>query len=200
MAERGANVTGVDYSSTAIAHAESQATTAKTSIEYRVADYLSDDLPGGFDVVTLIYYDYCALSPTDRRALLRRIHSMLNPGGSLVMDVVADNGFQEAGEQLVIEERLMNRFWSESDYVGVYRTWGYSEQRLSLDDYAIIETYDQWEVLNWMQYFSPARLTKELEEAGFSIRTLTVSLTGEALTDVSNEIVVIADKCSSDER
>lgn len=200
MAERGANVTGVDFSSTAIAHAESQASTTKTRIEYRVADYLHDELPGGFDVVTLIYYDFCALSPTDRCTLLRRMHLMLNPGGSLVLDVVADNAFQETGEQLAIEERLMNGFWSESDYVGVHRTWVYPEQKLSLDHYAIVEPSDYWEILNWMQYFSSTQLAKELEEAGFAIRTLTGSLTGEALTDASNEIGVIADKCHGGER
>ena len=123
-----------------------------------------------------------------------------NPGGSLVLDVVADNAFQETGEQLAIKERLMNGFWSESDYVGVHRTWVYPKQKLSLDHYAIVEPSNYWEVLNWMQYFSSARLAKELVEAGFAIRTLTGSLTGEALTDGSNEIGVIADMCSNRER
>src|SRR5210317_143948 len=53
MAERGANVVGVDFSPTAIAHATSQASTTKTRIRYLVADYLHDELPSGFDVVTL---------------------------------------------------------------------------------------------------------------------------------------------------
>ena len=200
MAERGANVVGVDFSPTAIAHATSQASTTKTRIKYLVADYLHDELPSGFDVVTLIYYDYCALSPTDRHTLLCLIHSILNPGGSLVMDVVADNAFQETGEQLAIQKRLMNGFWSDSDYVGIHRTWVYPERMLALDHYTIVEPSDGWEVLNWMQYFSSARLVKELEEAGFAIRRLAGSLTGEALTDASNEIGVIADKIPSGER
>ena len=200
LAKRGANVIGVDFSPTAIAYAESQVSTAGPQLDYLVADYLNDVLPGGFDVVTLIYYDYCALSPEDRHALLSRIYSMLNPGGSLVMDVVADNAFQETGEQLTIEERLMGGFWSDSDYVGIHRTWVYPERSLSLDHYAIVEPSDCWEILNWMQYFSRARLVNELEAAGFAVRTLTGSLTGEALTDVSNDIGVIADKCSSGER
>jgi len=95
---------------------------------------------------------------------------------------------------------LMNGFWSESDYVGVHRTWVYPEQKLSLDHYAIVEPSDYWEILNWMQYFSPAQLVKELEEAGFAIHALTGSLTGEALTDASNEIGVIADRCANKEQ
>ena len=164
-----------------------------SGLEYLVADYLNDELPTGFDVVTLIYYDYCALSPTDRRALLQRIRTMLKPGGRLVLDVLADTAFAQVSEQLVIEERLMDGFWCDSDYVGIHRTWVYQEQAVSLDHYAIVEPSDHWEILNWMQYFSPEALVRELEEAGFSVRSLTGSLAGEALTGDSSEIAVIAE-------
>ena len=193
LAQRGADVTGVDFSPTAIAYAESQASPADTGLAYLVADYLRDDLPGGFDVITLIYYDYGALSPADRHALLRRIRKWLNPGGVLVMDVLTDAAVPQMTEQVLIEERLMGGFWAESDYVGIHRTWVYQDQALSLDHYAIEELSDHWEILNWMQYFSSHRLVRELEEAGYSIRSLTETLTGEALTKDSGEIAVIAE-------
>lgn len=193
LAERGAEVTGVDFSATAIAYAESQVSPGGSGPAYLVADYLEDDLPAGFDVVTLIYYDYCALSPASRRALLRRIHAMLNPGGSLVLDVLADSVIPQLSEQLTIEERLMGGFWADSDYVGIHRTWVYEDHALSLDHYAIVEPSGHWEILNWMQYFSSERLVRELQEAGFEVRSLTGTLTGEALTTESNEIGVIAD-------
>lgn len=193
LAHRGADVTGVDFSTTAIAHAKSQISPTDSRLGYLVADYLTDELPGDFDVVTLIYYDYCALSPADRRALLQRIRSMFNPDGILVLDVLSDSVFPQISEQLVIEERLMDGFWAESDYVGIHRTWVYREQALSLDHYAIVEPSDHWEILNWMQYFSSERLARELEEAGYSIRSMTGSLTGEALTEESGEVAVIAE-------
>lgn len=192
LAQRGATVAGVDFSPTAIAYAKSQASTSDSRLEYLVADYLKDELPCGFDVVTLIYYDYCALSPADRRALLRRIHSILNPGGNLVLDVLADSVFPQISEQLTIEERLMDGFWSDSDYVGIHRTWLYRDLRVSLDHYAIVEPSTSWEILNWMQYFSTDRLVQELEEAGFSVGAICGSLTGEPLTNASNELGVIA--------
>ena len=143
----------------------------------------------------LIYYDYCVLPPEDRRELLGRIHSMLNPGGKLVMDVVSDVAFPEAGEQLAIEERLMDGFWSDSDYVGIHRTWLYRDPMLSLDHYVIVEPAGHWEILNWMHYFSSNRLVQELEEAGFAIRSLTGSLTGEeVLNNTSRELAVIAER------
>lgn len=193
LAERGAKVTGVDFSATAIAYAESQVSPGDPGPGYLVADYLEDELPTGFDVVTLIYYDYCALSPADRHALLRRVRSMLNSGGKLVLDVLTDSAFSQLSEQLTIEERLMAGFWSESDYVGIHRTWLYEDRALCLDHYLIVEPSGYWQVLNWMQYFSSERLVGELEEAGFSVRSLAGSLTGEVLTNSSSEIGVIAE-------
>ena len=193
LAQRGADVTGVDFSTTAIGYAKSQVSPADAGPGYLVADYLADELPGTFDVVTLIYYDFCALSPADRRALLQRIRRMLNPGGSLVLDVLTDSAIPQMSEQLVIEKRLMDGFWAESDYVGIHRRWVYPDQALSLDHYAIVEPADHWEILNWMQYFSSDRLVGELKDAGYSIRSLTGSLIGEALTKESSEIAVIAE-------
>jgi SAM-dependent methyltransferase len=200
MAERGAKVTGVDFSPIAIAHAESLVSSIKSGPDYLVADYLKDELPTGFDVVTLIYYDYCALSPADRYALLHRIHSMLNPGGTLVLDVLTDSVFPHISEQLSIEERSMDGFWSESDYVGVHRTWLYQDRMVSLDHYAILEPSTCWQILNWMQYFSTNRLGQELEQTGYVIRKLTGSLAGESLTDASKEIGVIAEARSTGQR
>ena len=126
--------------------------------------------------------------------LLRRILSMLNPGGKLVLDVLADNIFHQLTEQLTIEERLMDGFWSDSDYVGIHRTWLYRDQMVSLDHYAIVEPSTSWEILNWMQYFSTERVVQELEGAGLAVCSLTGSLSGDALTKSSNEIGVIAEK------
>ena len=195
MAQRGAVVTGVDFSPTSIAYAESQVSTSDAGIDYLLADYLNDELPTGFDVVTLIYYDYCALSPSDRNTLLRRIGSMLNSGGRLVMDVLTDSAFQDVREQVAIEARLMDGFWSDSDYVGIHRTWVYRDQELSLDHYLIVEPTESWEILNWMQYFSSDRIVQELEAAGFAVRTLAGSLSGEAVTVAGREFGGIAEKC-----
>lgn len=57
FAQRGARTTGVDFSEDAIEYARSQ---------HDSADYLTDDLPHGVDVITLIYCDLCVLAPADR--------------------------------------------------------------------------------------------------------------------------------------
>ena len=77
FAMRGADVTGIDFSRHSLDYAQAEAARTRTHIRYIHADYLEDDPPTGFDVVTLIYYDYCALSPEQRRCLLAHVRKML---------------------------------------------------------------------------------------------------------------------------
>ncbi len=82
FASRGARVTGVDFSTHSLDFANTQGPQA---IRYIEADYLADDLPTGFDVVTLIYTDLCALSAEKRKKLLGRMRRILNPDGHIVL-------------------------------------------------------------------------------------------------------------------
>ena len=95
FASWGAKVTGVDFSPFSLDHAKTRDAKA---IRYIEADYLSDDLPTGFDIITLIYTDFCALSPAQRNKLLRRMRTMLNPGGHIVLDVVGIGSFTKKEE------------------------------------------------------------------------------------------------------
>ena len=181
FAARGAEVTGVDFSRNSIDHAIEDARQKGRNIAYVHADYLEEELPGEFDLITLIYYDFCVLSPVQRSRLLMRVHSMLRPGGGFVMDAPGMRSFSEKQETTTIEHRLMNGFWSEGDYVGLQRTLLYPDEAISLDHYVIVEESEQWEIYNWLQHYTPERITSELEHAGFSIDALTGSLAGDAL-------------------
>lgn len=192
FAGRGANVTGVDFSRNTLDYAIEEASRAGRPISYLHADYLTDRLPADFDVVTLIYYDYCALSPYHRKTLLAKIHDMLKPGGKVVLDVVGMGSFAAKREGAIIENNLMGGFWAEGDYVGMQRTILYPDEALSLDRVLIIEPTESWQIFNWLQYFTPERLSEELREAGFEIDSIMGSLDGVPLTDDSEFIGVIA--------
>ncbi|WP_028320567.1 class I SAM-dependent methyltransferase [Desulfatiglans anilini] len=194
FAERGANVTGVDFSCHTLDYAVAEATRTGKLIRYLHADYLADSLPTGFDVVTLIYYDYCALSSDHRKSLLAKIHDMLKPGGKVVLDVVGMGSFAAKHEGTIVESNLMGGFWAEGDYVGIQRTILYPDEALSLDRILIIEPTESWQIFNWFQYYTPERLSEELGEAGFKIDTLMGSLAGVPLTDDSEFMGVIATK------
>ena len=188
----GAEVTGVDFSTNSLEYAKRKAVEEGYSIRYLKADYLSDDLPAGFDIVTLIFTDFCVLSPAQRTTVLGRIREMLNPGGYLVMDALGMGSFVAKEEHTLIENNLMNGFWSGRDYVGIHRAFIYPEEHLSLDRFIIVEPNETWQVFNWFQYFTPESLQAELTAAGFVVDQMVAGLTGETMKDDSDLIGVIA--------
>ncbi len=186
---RGAIVTGVDFSARSLDHAKTQG--AKT-IRYIEADYLIDNLPSGFDIVTLIYTDLCPLSPEQRKILLGRMHGMLNPGGQIVLDVAGIGSFAQKEEVTIIQDRMMGGFWAADDYVGIQRTFVYPEEYLTLDRYVIVEPEEAWQIYNWLQYFTPERIEAELQNAGFVIDQMIGDLSGVPLEPKSDFIGIVA--------
>ena len=190
MAERGARVTGVDFSANSIEYARGQG----GDVDYLEADYLEDPLPGGFDVATIIYYDYCARSPEERRLLLARVHALLVEGGKLVLDLYGPGAFDAVGEHVEIEPRLMGGFFAPGDYVGIHRTDVYADEAVSLDRFVVFEPGETWQIFNWCQYYTPESASSELAEGGFMVVAMSGGLDGEALADDSRTLGVIAEK------
>jgi SAM-dependent methyltransferase len=192
FADAGADVLGVDVSPGSIDFATARHANAQGRQRYLVADYLRDSLGEDFDVVTLIYFDFCALSPANRASLLKKINRMLRKGGCLALDVVSETSFSILEEDLEIEQNLMGGFWAPGEYVGIHRRWLYAEERVCLDHYGIFEDGQDFEIFNWMQYFSLERLREEIEDAGFTDVELFDSLNLEPVSDGGNEIGAIA--------
>jgi SAM-dependent methyltransferase len=186
---RGAKVTGVDFSAVSLDYAKAQ---GPNSIRYIEADYLLDDLPSWFDIVTLIYTDLCALSPEQRKVLLGRMRGMLNPSGQIVLDVAGIGSLAQKEEVTIIQDKMMGGFWAAGDYVGIQRSVVYPEECLSLDRYVIVEPGETWQIYNWFQYFTPDSIEVELQGAGFEIDQLVGDLTGVPLQPKSDFIGIVA--------
>jgi SAM-dependent methyltransferase len=178
MARLGANVSGVDFSLTSINHAKADATSQGLSIEYRTANYLSDDLPHEQDIVTLIYGDLCALSPAQRNVLYARVWDVLSSGGYFVFDVFSVEQFAKLEAKSHYCRYFMEGFWSGKDYFGFLRTVLYDREKVSLDRYLIIEPDRCFEVCNWLQYFDPQTISRELRDSGFEVTDIVDVQTG----------------------
>jgi SAM-dependent methyltransferase len=186
---KGAKVTGVDFSARSVDYAKTQGT---NTIRYIEADYLLDDLPSGFDIVTLIYTDLCALSPEQRKLLLGRMRGMLNPGGQIVLDVAGIGSFNQREELTTLQDKMMGGFWAADNYVGIQRTFVYPEEYLCLDRYVIVEPGEIWQIYNWLQYFTPESIEAELQSAGLKIDEMVGDLTGVPLQPKSDFIGIVA--------
>ena len=192
FSNKGADVTGVDLSAPSVEYADLKARENEQSIRYIHADYLLDDLPTGFDIVTLIYTDLCVLSPEQRTILLGRMREMLNADGQIVIDVAGMGLLTGKQECTLIDDQLMNGFWAKGDYVGIQRTFVYPDERLSLERYLIVEPNEIWQIFNWYQHYTPESLQAELRHAGFADVRMVGDLTGKPLEIDGDFIGVIA--------
>ena len=190
--DKGSHVIGLDVSGTSLTHAIKVAKETGRSINYVKADYTQTGLPQEMDIFTLIFCDYCALSPVQRSSLLNSIGSALVSGGHLVMDVLTLSDFAAFQERVLIERRLMDGFWSSGDYVGLMKSFKYERQKVSLDRYLVVEPVKQFEIFNWLQYFSRESLEAELAGAGFKIKAFAGSLTGEPVPEGGRSFGVVA--------
>lgn len=169
FAQRGAIVSGLDFSTNSIEYAKKSALNNNVSATYIVANYLTDPLPQDQELITLIYCDLCPLSQAQRRVLLGKIRASINPGGTFVFDVASTKAFEQTSEHSTFGRNYMGGFWSANDYFAFHNAYQYKDANVSLDHFAIVEEKGIWEVYNWMQYFTPESIEGELNANGFEV-------------------------------
>jgi SAM-dependent methyltransferase len=194
LAKRGANATGIDFSKRSIEYAKEVAAREQLNISYVQQNYLEFETEDRFDLVLMIMCDFCALSPTQRKGILRKFHRILKPSGSILLDVYSLSAFEQKEEVATYEVNQLNGFWSPNKYYGFLNTFKYDEEKIALDKYTIIELNRSRKVHNWLQYFAPEDLERELIEAGFSVKGLYSDVAGTPYDRKSSEFAVIANR------
>ena len=188
LARTGARVTGVDFSENSLAYAES---TSAPSAEFVYGDYLNLDLSQTYDVALLIYDDFCALSPTQRRTLLDSIRGWLTEDGHLAFDVFSLAYFDRLDE---IQEYSFVRgagFWAADDHFHFQRRFKL-DGGLFVDRHAISTSSSNREYYNWIQCYEPATLQQELLECGWEVLDTLGSLSGKSYDRRADEFAVVA--------
>lgn len=194
MALRGARVTGLDFSAHSLAHARQSAATQGLAIAYREADYLADPLPGPVELVSLIYGDFCALSPDRRRLLLGRIADILAPGGRLVLDLFSLGQFDALREAEAFTHHRGGGFWAPGDHFVFSASFLYPEASIGLERYLVVRPEETFEICNWMQYYTPQSLAAELAAAGFRASEALDFVTGAPWQPAASAFAVIAER------
>ena len=194
LAEKGADVTGIDFSETFIQHAKEVAKQKEMDINYVLQDSLEFETEERFDLITLLLCDFCALSPSQRKTMLKKFYKFLKPDGSVLIDVYSLNAFNQREETETYEHSRLNGFWSPENYYCFQNTFKYDEEKVVLDKYTIIEEKRTRIMYNWLQYFSEDSLRKEFEENGFKVEGFYSDVTGTTTSPESLEIVIIAKK------
>jgi len=194
LARKRADVTGIDFSKRSIQHAKEVAAEEELSIHYVNRNYLHYETDDRFHLILMIMCDFCALSPAQRKEMLNKFHKILEPGGSVLLDVYSLAAFEQREEAATYEANLLNGFWSPGEYYGFLNTFKYETEKVVLDKYTIIEADHTRTIYNWLQYFSPEALENEFVECGFTVEELHSDVAGSPFEAKAGEIAVIARK------
>ena len=192
LAQKQADVTGIDFSKRSIQYAKEVATKEELSIHYVNQNYLQFETDDRFHLILMIMCDFCALSPAQRKKMLGKFRTILKPGGSVLLDVYSLTAFERREETAMYEANLLNGFWSPSKYYGFLNTFKYETEKVVLDKYTVIEADRTRTVYNWLQYFSPEALEREFVECGFTVEELYSDVAGSPFDTKTKEFAVIA--------
>lgn len=192
LSSAGADVTGVDFSESSLAHARQTVPGGEARLRYIRANYLDLTLHEKFELVLLIYGDLCALSPSQRRHLLASVQEWLAPGGRFTFDVFSTALFDELEEEAHYTFESEGGFWSPRSHFHFQRRFKF-EEALYLDRHAVVEPGSTREVMNWMQCYSPDTLSRELGECGWRVVEVLGSLGGDPYEPSSHTFAVIAE-------
>jgi len=197
FAENDADVTGIDFSRRSIRYAKNIADQKALDITYHEQNYLEFETEKRFDLITMIFCDFCALSPLQRKKLLAKFCTFLKPGGSVLLDVHSLNTFNSREEVAIYEHNQLDHFWSPDNYYGFLNIFKWDKEKLTLDKYTIIEEARTRVVYNWLQYFSQDSLGKEFEENGFKAEAFYSDVAGSTFSPESPDMAIVARKAAN---
>lgn len=194
FAERGAQVTGIDFSERSINHARKTAEERGLDINYVRQNYLDFATDEKFDLITMIYVDFCPLSPGQRSHLLGTFHEILKDSGHIFMDVISLNFFDAAEEARSYEYAEKGGFWSARPYHMFMNSFKYETEKLLLNKHTVFEAERTREIYNWLQCFSPESLKAEFAAGGLRIIEQYSDVAGTHFSPDSNEFAVVVEK------
>jgi SAM-dependent methyltransferase len=181
-------VTGIDFSKRSIEYAKSQ----DSKTEYIYKNYLELDYTGVFDVVLLIYGDFAALTPDERRMLIPKVYKALKPGGLFVLDVFTDKKFAKSKSNKTSWKFCENGgFWSSEPHICLEATYLYENDTVAADHYIIITNDEMKEYLTWDTAYTLQKLTDEVSPFGFRVKSVHDDVSGSPYTGEGEELCIV---------
>jgi SAM-dependent methyltransferase len=167
LAKTGAQVTGIDVSSNSIEYANRKAKEENLDIEYINANYATCDFKRKYDLITLIYDDYCVLRPNDRNILLGKIHSALDENGVFLVDVLSIKHFDQVQERQSCSHEKSGGFWSPNEHFVFENIYKYEDEKVVLEKNTVIEKGRILTIHNYLKCFELEEILRELSDQGF---------------------------------
>ena len=192
FAKTGAKITGIDLSDRSINYAKENIKSAYKNTEFFKMNYLDISFIESFDIATLIFYDFCALSTNDQERLLSKIHKSLKDDGVFIFDVVSENRKTSVTSSISVCE---GGFWSPNSYIEIVNIFMYEEPKTEGNQYTIIDEDGATRVIRiYHRLFGLEEIIKLLNDNNFKVETVYKNLEGEALSEGSETYGIFARK------
>lgn len=183
----GYTVTGIDFSKRSIEYAQKQTLHNKSTIEYYYQNYLTIDYIEQFDVITLIYCDYAALSIADRLILLKKVYQALKPKGKFIFDVFTPLMRKTESHSWYYNEK--GGFWNEKPHICLDSVYQYDDEDNTELTQSIVLTEDTINRYNiWDHFFTKEALISEIQPIGFKSFEFYGDIAGMEFSDTGETI------------
>lgn len=186
----GYDVTGIDFSRRSIEFAKSQDVITK----YIYKNYLEIDYTDAFDVVTLIYCDYAALTAEERNTLMKKVHIALKDGGLFILDVFTEKHFSKKVSTTSWNLCEHGGFWSPEPHICLEATYLYENNRVAVDQYIVITADEMNEYLTWDTAYTVESMCDEISPHGFKVQEIFDDVCGSAYTNEADTLCFILKK------
>ena len=191
LAKSGIQVTGVDLSINSISYAREQAQKSNLKINYINTNYLEYKESKQYDLITMIYCDFCAISNEQRKQLLGVMKSLMNKESRLLLDVYTMRLFEVFEEGHTIEPNQTGGFWREAPYYDIVSSFKYDD--VTLEKHSIYSEEENFEVYNWLKCYSKDTIVEEFKAEGLEVVEFSGDVAG-GLFDVEADTMAMVVK------
>ncbi len=165
LAQKGHNVTGIDFSDNSIRYATKSALDKELDISYINQNYLELDEENKYDIILMIFTDFGVLTPNQRQTLMVNIYSALKSRGVFIFDVLNKKYVPPALKGWEVSEK---GFWRDKPYMALSESFYYEKKNVILSQHTIIEEGGETEVYRfWTHTFSDGELKQIFALKGF---------------------------------
>lgn len=190
LSDAGYDVTGIDYSKRSIAYAKER--DPKTRYIYR--NYLDMDYTNEFDAITLIYCDYGALIPDERKILLNKVYQALKPGGLFIFDVFTQRKHKGKSDNTSWMFYENGGFWCDKPHLCLSAEYYYENNTVQVQKYVVITEDGFREYLIWDTGFTKQTLINEVTPFGFKLLGAYNDVSGSPYTEETDTLCFVLQK------
>ncbi len=193
LAELGHSCVGVDLSPASIDYARKHAIARTLDCTYHLADIRDANLDSDFDLVMLTFGEFNVFRAADAQLILTKARRSLRTGGRLLLEVHTSDAVRQIGTSPSTWRTAERGLFSDRPHMLLHECDWDANQWVATERYYVVdaETAAVNRYAQSMQAYSDEQYRAMLNEAGFALRSISPSLSGDDA--VSDFYVLVAD-------